>query len=824
MGPSATRWARLRELFDDLSDLPEVDRRARLDAVRDDDPTLVSELEAMLREHDADDPLALEELAPRPESRSMQPGQRVGPYRLVEVLGRGGMGQVFLAERVDGQFEQQVALKVMRGALHDVDDLSRFMAERQILAKLEHPNIARLLDGGVTEDGSPYIVMELVLGQPITRHCDEAELDVDARLALFIQVCEAVQAAHRRLVVHRDLKPSNILVTDEGTVKLLDFGIAKLLEPDGTDSAPLTRTGLYVLTPEYASPEQVSGEDVGTTADVYALGLLLYELLTGIKGQPVEETSPLGIFRAVCEGRPERPSRRVADGGEGDADRARVRGGLTPARLGRRLRGDLDTIVEMAIRKEADRRYLSVEDLADDIRRHGTSLPVRARRDTAGYHIAKFIGRHRIAVAAAAIAVLALIGGLTMSLTSLVQARAAEARAVAEAEASRELADFLVGLFRATDPEADPGAEVSARSLLDRGAEDVQKRLEERPELRADLLFAIGRAYFQLGLGEEANPLLIEAAQLREEGGDLAGSGDALVYVAFNHVRRGAPLDGIAAARRAVAMLEPIAAEDPYSLARATSLLGQTLYGTRMHQQAVPVLEKSIALNQTLDPVDTKQLAADLDNLGNALMALGETDRGLEQLERSVAVLEEAGADPALMANGLTRLGLCQLDAGRVEEARASLTRSRPFATEAAGNGHHTEVADVESAWATYWTAMGDLDEATACLRRAAAETEAVYGMEHPRTAMISLRLGTALQEAGQPHEALDRLRLGREILAATAAGHLGHLQAFDLPTARVLIDLGRFQEAREVLAPLAESANTRRADAARELLATLDI
>jgi tetratricopeptide (TPR) repeat protein len=259
-------------------------------------------------------------------------------------------------------------------------------------------------------------------------------------------------------------------------------------------------------------------------------------------------------------------------------------------------------------------------------------------------------------------------------------------------------------------------------------------------------------------------------------------------------VRRGAPLDGIAAARRAVAMLEPIGAEDPYSLARATSLLGQTLYGTRMHQQAVPVLEKSIALNQTLDPVDTKQLAADLDNLGNALMALGETDRGLEQLERSVAVLEEAGADPALMANGLTRLGLCQLDAGRVEEARASLTRSRPFATEAAGNGHHTEVADVESAWATYWTAMGDLDEATACLRRAAAETEAVYGMEHPRTAMISLRLGTALQEAGQPHEALDRLRLGREILAATAAGHLGHLQAFDLPTARVLIDLGRFQ------------------------------
>jgi tetratricopeptide (TPR) repeat protein len=820
MESSASRWARLRDLFDDLSDVAESERKARLEALRDEDPTLATELAAMLREHDSDDPLALEDLGPPPESGSVAPGQRIGRYRLVEMVGRGGMGQVFLAERVDGQFEQQVALKLMRGALHAGEDLDRFRAERQILAKLEHPNIARLLDGGITEDGAPYIVMELVRGRPITRYCDEQGLDIDARLELFTQACEAVQAAHRRLVVHRDLKPSNILVTDGGAVKLLDFGIAKLLEPDGTASAPLTRTGLYVLTPEYASPEQVSGEDVGTTADVYALGLLLYELLTGVKAQPVEESSPLGIFRAVCEARPERPSRRAADASAEGSDRAAARGGLTPSRLARRLRGDLDTIVEMATRKEADRRYLSVEDLADDVRRHRTSLPVRARRDTAGYHIAKFVGRHRIAVAAAAIAVLALIGGLTVSLTSLVQARAAEARAVAEADASRELAGFLVGLFRATDPEADPGAEVTARSLLDRGADDVQARLEDRPELRADLLLAIGRAYFQLGLGEEANPLLIEAARLREERGDYAGAGDALVFVAFNHVRRGAPLDGIAAARRAMSLLEPLAEEDPRSLARATSLLGQTLYGTRMHEQAVPMLEKAIVLNESLDPVDTRQLASDLDNLGNALMALGEMDRGLEQLERSVAVLEADGADPAAMANGLTRLGLCQLDAGKPEETRASLTRSRAFAEEAAGGGHHTEVADAESAWASFWSAMGEPDKAMECLRRAVAETEAVYGMEHPRTAMISLRYGTALSEAGQPERALERFRLGRKILGATAAGHLAHLQAFDLPIARALIDLGRTDEALEVLRPLAEGANARREEEARELIA----
>lgn len=823
MADAAGSWEQLKRRFEQLSEMAPQERKIHLDAIRDKTPELAEELVQLLSENDADSPLALEQWLDQDERPHNVEGQRIGAYRLVEQLGQGGMGQVFLAQRVDGQFEQRVALKLIRGAMDGPDNRARFLAERQILARLEHANIARLLDGGLTDQGSPYIVMEWVQGRSLTDYCDEERVGLDGRIDLFLQICRAVQAAHRRLVVHRDLKPSNILVTDEGVVKLLDFGIAKLLDTDPGSEAPLTRTGLYVLTPEYASPEQVNGEDIGTASDVYALGLLLYELLTGIKGQPVASTSPVSVARSICVEHPLPPSRAVQQGEpESTSRRANLRGGITPTRLARRLRGDLDTIIRMAIRKEPDRRYLSVEDLGDDLLCYRTSRPVRARKDTLTYHVSKFVRRHRIAVAAGVVTVAALAGGLALSLTSLRHARQAERHAVAEAESAQELADFLVGLFGATDPEAVPGAEVSARSMLDRGARDVQSSLGSRPDLQSDLLLAIGRAYFQMGLGEDASPLLEEAARLRESLGDPAGSADALVYVAFNDLRRGATEDGIDAARRAVGQLEAAAEENPEALAAAYSLLGQTLYGARRIEAAIPELERALRLQRSLKNPNNLQIAEDLDQLGNAVFSTGDDDRGLELLAEAIAIIEDNGADPAAMANGLTRLGLLFVVAEKLDQAEETLDRAGIMAQEAAGDGHHPEVADAALAAATLAGARDDLDATISSLRRAEVETEIIWGPDHYKMAMVQLRLGKALLEAGQPDQALQELAQGRATLEATARGHTAHLQAFDQPMAQALEDLGRTQEALELAQTLSGSSNPRRAETARAMVERL--
>ncbi len=821
-----TRWRRLKGLFEELSGIPPAGRSGRLAELGRDDPALAAELAELLEEHDRDRPLRLEEVlaAEAGEPSSLTPGRRVGPYRLVELLGRGGMGQVFLAERVDGQFEQQVALKVMREALDTPDTRARFLAERQILARLEHPDIARLLDGAVTDDGVPYLVMELVRGEPITEHCDRERLPVEDRLRLFVQVCRAVHAAHRQLVVHRDLKPSNILVDGEGRVRLLDFGIAKLLDPALGGDVPLTRTGLYLLTPEYASPEQVTGAPVGTTTDVYALGLLLYRLLTGLHGQPVEDLSPAGIHRAVVEHRPERPSRAaLREPAEAAVQRARLRGGLSPGRLARRLEGDLDTIVEMAVRKEPDRRYLSAEDLAADVERHLRRLPVAARRDTFAYHATRFVARHRSAVAAACAGVLALAVGLAAAVHGLVEARRAEARAVAEAAESRRLADFMVELFDASDPVLARGEEPSARSLLERGAARIGAELDARPELKADLLLAIGRAYDQLGEYDAAAELLREAMDLRPAGADPAGRAEVLWALSRLQLRTGEFDAAVESAAAAVEIVEGAAGIDPDTVADAYSCYGQNLFEVRRGEESIGPLRRAVELRRSLGGYDRHQMAIDLDYLGNAVFEIEDQQEGLAILADGVAELERAGLEPGQLANGLSRFGLRQVAAGRYEEAEITLRRSRALAREAAGDGHHPEVQDAELALATLAEARGELDAAADSLVRALAESVAIWGEEHPKSAMMRLRLGRTLLAAGRPAEALDQLERGRDLMAARVSGHHAHLAAFELPLARTYAALGRRDDALAVARPLASSEDSRYAEPATELVRELE-
>jgi serine/threonine protein kinase len=414
------RWRQIESLFEQAVECPPAERSSFLDRSCQGDDALRREVESLLA---CDDPESLIEVSGLPvldggaeaEAPADMAGRRVGPYRLVRLLGQGGMGSVHLAVRDDDQYQKQVAIKLLRRELDTGLMMSRFRQERQILANLEHPFIARLLDGGTADDGIPYLVMEYVDGLPITAFCSESGASIQARLALFRLVCEAVQYAHQNLVVHRDLKPGNILITREGIPKLLDFGIAKLISPRSTGRT-LTQD-LRMMTPDYASPEQARGQAISTASDIYSLGAVLYELLTGQRPHRFTSDSFAEIERTICDVEPERPSRAVERETGGSARDLK--------RRSRQLAGDLDNIILTALRKEPDRRYASVAELSEDLRRHLEGLPVAAREDRFWYRAGKFVRRNKLGVAAAVLVGLSLIGGIA---ATAYQARRAERR------------------------------------------------------------------------------------------------------------------------------------------------------------------------------------------------------------------------------------------------------------------------------------------------------------------------------------------------------------------------------------------------------------
>jgi serine/threonine-protein kinase len=555
---SNPRREQIEGLFEAALDLPPQERARFMREACAGDIELEREVLALLRAHEvaegvleADAAGAAAELL---EGRTRL--RRVGPYRIVEELGRGGMGVVYTAERDDGQFRRRVAIKVIRSALGgpDTEELHRrFKVERQILASLDHPNIGRLLDGGLTDDGRPYLVMEHVEGVPIDVYCDRKRLRIEDRLRLFCEVAHAVHYAHRNLVVHRDLKPSNIFVTADGVVKLLDFGIAKILDPSSVgETASLTGSGMRLMTPEYASPEQVRGEPITTATDVYGLGVVLYELLTGRRPFELSSKSAVDWQRVILEVEPVRPSslvgraqadRRPPDEGEravgSDEDRPLVvpadehAWGLPlldardyawktrRARLRRRLRGDLDRIVLMALRKEPARRYASAEGLAEDIERHLQGLPVTAQEDNRRYRVRKFVSRHRVETAAAAVVGLSLLTGAGVAFWQASVARrerdlAEEARLQAEQALGRseQVTGFLIGLFEAANPDKALADTVAARELLRRGMARAEE-LSGQPGVQARIFDAVGQVYERLGQYDRAEELFERAVALR---------------------------------------------------------------------------------------------------------------------------------------------------------------------------------------------------------------------------------------------------------------------------------------------------------------------
>ena len=455
-------------------------------------------------------------------------GQMIGPYRLVRSLGRGGMGEVFLAERADDQFRQKVAIKLVRRGLLSRHIEGRLRQERQILASLDHPNIARLYDGGTTGDGTPYIVMEFIDGEPLDLYCDRRKLTIEQRLRLFITVCSAVHRAHQSLIVHRDLKPSNILVTTDGVPKLLDFGIAKMLDDRQLiHTMAVTQEDVRVMTPDHASPEQIRGDIISTASDVYVLGVLMYELLCGYKPFALQGRRLAELERAICEDLPPTLSTVVASADRqldsGIASVAAQRS-VSVVKLRRALSGDLENIVTMAMRKEPDGRYSSAAQLANDVERYLNGLPVQARADSWRYRTEKFVRRHKLGVGLSAALVAMLVGfTVTVYLQSL---RIEKERDVAEserrvAESEREHAEavssFLIESFKVVDPFAQGGNSITARQILDHGAARITRELRAQPATKAAVLDTIGSAYLGLGLPEQAQPLIEQGLSLRRE-------------------------------------------------------------------------------------------------------------------------------------------------------------------------------------------------------------------------------------------------------------------------------------------------------------------
>ena len=540
------RYQELKELFQAALELAPTERATMLDQACQSDPALRAEVDELLAAHEqtsdfdiAHPPVSVLANSTLAESNISQPmpGQHLGPYRILRELGHGGMGTVYLAERDDRQFKKQVALKVLRGgssahSLHSDIIVRRFRQERQILASLEHPNIARLLDGGAMPEGRPYLVLEYVEGQPLDDYCDQHQLSLRERLHVFRTVCAAVHYAHQNLVVHRDLKPSNILITSDGTPKLLDFGIAKILNPESFDqllSQPVDQTlsSVRLMTPAYASPEQVRGETITTASDVYSLGVVLYELLTGHRPYQFSSSALHDTTRVICEVEPPKPSAIVTraeiitnqDGREKatitpeEVSRARREG---PEKLRRQLAGDLDNIVLMALRKEPQRRYASVEQFSEDLRRYLDGLPVRASRDTFTYRSAKFVRRHRASVAAATVAALALLVGTVFALW---QARiAARQRDVARLEKAKaeSVNGFLQELLSFTHPEmylpnTQKGRETTVKDVLDATVPLIESELANQPEVRVAIQRTIGISYVGLGQFDLAEKYLRQA-------------------------------------------------------------------------------------------------------------------------------------------------------------------------------------------------------------------------------------------------------------------------------------------------------------------------
>ncbi len=696
------------------------------------------------------------------ESTVRMEGQRLGPYRIVRKLGSGGMGDVYLAERADEQYQQQVAIKLVRAGAFAAQVHSRLRMERQILARLQHPNIARLLDGGQTDDGTPYIVMEYIEGEAIDTWCDRRRLGLAERVALVQTVCGAVHYAHQNLIVHRDLKPNNILITTDGTPKLLDFGIAKLLDNrQSLHTMAVTHLDYRVMTPAHASPEQVRGDVITTASDIYVLGVLLYELLCGRRPFQLDGSRVTDLERIICEQEPMAPSamvlRTMTDAPELLADIATCRN-LTGPRLRRELSGDLDNIIMMAMRKDASRRYASAEQLAADLQRHYTGQTVLAASDSWIYRSRKFIGRHALAVGASVLATLALTAFSTV--TYLQAQRIARERDIAAAERTRaeQVSSFLVELFELSDPSRSRGNQLTARELLDLGARRISNGLANQPLTRATLMGTIGGVYGSLGL-----------------------YGDA-----------------VSLQREALAALQKLRGPHDAEVIKATTALGVTLREQGQFDEAYRTLTNAMQAQSAAAGATALDLAPIVIELGRLAEYRGQLDVARRLYERSVGLYRQFGMDrQPEMSSALNDLAGLLLQRGEYAEAARLYRTALDIDRSTLGQDHPQVAVHIQSLALTLQR-QGLLDEAEPLYAQSLDLMQRVLGPQHPTTLDALANYGTFLRRTGQHERAEATFRdVLRRDIAARGAGHafVGHDH---VNLGNVLIDRARAGEAVE--------------------------
>ena len=711
MALTPERLGRIRTLFEEALERTPEDRSAFLGQVTGDDRELRAEVEALLAAHtetgETFSPALLEQIGLGDAGDGAVAGVQVGPYELFRRIGIGGMGAVYEAVRADDQYRKRVAIKLLKLGAPGELAIRRLRFERQILANLDHPNIAALLDGGVTDHGHPYLVMEYVEGSPITVYCDDRQLGLHARVALFFQVCAAVRHAHQQLVVHRDLKPANIFVTEDGRVKLLDFGIAKLLrDPEPGETPPATFGTALAFTPDYASPEQVRGQAVGTAADIYALGVVLFELLTGRRPFALGGLPQADAARVICETPAPRPSTV--------AEAAAARGERSAKRLRARLAGDLDAIVSTALRKEPERRYGSVEQFAADLERWSNGHPVLARPDRFGYRAAKFIGRRRLELAAAGLVAVTLLGGVVTT------ARQA-ARAEAERARTGAINEFLLTMLGAADP-GSLGPDATVRAVLDSAALRADA-LADQPDLEAEVRVAIGRTYLGLGEYPLAREHLLRALELRRAAAPAGDRATALVLGA---------------------------------VARTHESAGDYATGDSLHQAA-------LAMFLARASGDDRELGAMLSNAAQSRHNIGDLDEA-ERLQRAAIAARErinGPADPELVVS-FNNLALVMLDRGDL--AAADSLQAQAVATARLAHGErHPVLAAALGNYAGVLDRRGRFHEADSVLQLTLALRRDLLGTEHPDYAWTLFNHAQILAKLERWAEAATR---AREVLA----------------------------------------------------------
>lgn len=754
---SVEDWERVRSIFADTIAQPADERHAFLDVACVGAPEVRRQVESLLRAHDragdflemggvrAIAPWATERSsAPNPDSQDEDDdpliGCLLGPYRLTRLVGRGGMGRVYFAERADDLYDREVAIKVVSAGPAGLAGVFArpFSREQRILASLVHPHIAQLLDAGATPEGAPYLVMEYVEGQNIIAHCEAEALSIEQRLRLFDGVCAAVEFAHTRMVVHRDLKPSNILVTADGSPKLLDFGVASLLQAEESTAEDHTTIDFRALTPEYASPEQLRGEPVSMSSDVWALGVLLYRLLTGAHPFTFDTRSPLEIERVIRDERPVPPSEAIAKP-DPDVRRARAR----------RLRGDLDNIILTALRVEPGRRYGTVTRLRADIQAHLGGYPVSARSNTWSYRTSRFVRRNRLGVATASI----LIASILAALTGVAWQSRLAVREAGRAEATL---GYLVEMFGSLDPDVLGGRAVTARELLDIGVARLESQLDPQPEVQAEVAGVLGQMFQRLGLYSEARPLLESSYDFAVSG----GSRDKGRALAASRLASLLHEQGELAEARELATLSLDVRRRVYgprdtSLADGYADLGVILSEQGEYDEARGLLLEALEIDREAGRRDA--VARGLDHLGLIEFRFGEFGESRSLHEEALATrLELYGESDTRTALSLLNLSEVLSQLGEYDLAIEALDRCLAIRRNLLGE-QHPDVAVALNALGNVYQRIGDLEAAEHVLLEALAIRRAVFGDRHPETAVTQNGLGVVLYFLGDHAAAAER-------------------------------------------------------------------